>query len=386
MAESMSEQGVPVEIASFDPPGAAWLSGASVPVHALGPTRGGYSFNGRWQPWLKARAATYGAVIVHGLWQYHGFGTRSSLQGTGVPYFVFPHGMLDPWFKHAYPGKHLKKCLYWPWGEYRVLRDAEAVIFTSEEERRLARESFPLYRSRERVANLGIKEPPGNPLRQREVFFERFPQLRDQRILLFLGRLHEKKGCDLLIRSFAEVAATDQRFSGSHATLHLVMAGPCADAGYLENLRQLAGSLCPRDSVSFPGMLTGDLKWGALQAAEVFVLPSHQENFGLAVVEALACGTPVLISNKVNIWREIEGQGGLVGKDDLAGTKFLLKHWLDLPLDQQTAMRAATRACFARHFEVGAAVRRLVTMIQSAGAVQSLPDSPPGDCCPRSSL
>src|SRR5256886_6713007 len=78
-----------------------------------------------------------------------------------------------------------------------------------------------------------------------------------------------------------------------------------------------------------PCMLSDDVKWGAMSAAEAFVLPSHQENFGIAVAEALACGTPVLISNKVNIWREIEADGaGYVENDDLNGTANLLRRWL----------------------------------------------------------
>ena len=92
-----------------------------------------------------------------------------------------------------------------------------------------------------------------------------------------------------------------------------MIAGPGLDTAFGREMRQLAESLCPQPStltpqpaVFFPDMLTGDAKWGALYGCEAFVLPSHQENFGIAVVEALACGKPVLISNQVNIWREIE--------------------------------------------------------------------------------
>ncbi|HMG05900.1 MAG TPA: hypothetical protein VK581_10585, partial [Chthoniobacterales bacterium] len=111
----------------------------------------------------------------------------------------FPHGMLDPWFKRTYPRKHMKKLLYWPWAEYRVLRDAAAVLFTSEEERRLARESFSLYHCKEIVVNYGTAAPEVDLESAREDFLEAFPKLRGQRFFLFLGRLHEKKGCDLLI-------------------------------------------------------------------------------------------------------------------------------------------------------------------------------------------
>ncbi|OLE97405.1 MAG: transferase, partial [Cyanobacteria bacterium 13_1_20CM_4_61_6] len=268
---ALLRRGHDVEIISLDGPDDPWVRDAGIPVHALGPGLGSYGFTSRFSDWIKKRRTDYDAVIVHGLWQYSGFGVWRALTGTTTPYFVFPHGMLDPWFKRTYPLKHIKKLLYWPWGEYRVLRDAAAVLFTSEEERRLARESFRLYRGSEKVVNYGTAPPP-NP-ETREKFFEAFPRLRGQHFLLFLGRLHEKKGCDLLIQAFANVP------DSAGLPNHLVMAGPCADDGYLRRLREMAARA--GDSISFPGMLAGDLKWGALSAAEAFVLPSHQENFGI---------------------------------------------------------------------------------------------------------
>jgi glycosyltransferase involved in cell wall biosynthesis len=279
-----------------------------------------------------------------------------ALAGTTTPYFVFPHGMLDPWFKRTYPAKHFKKLLYWPWAEYRVLRDAAAVLFTAEAERRLARESFALYRCREVVVNYGTAAP-SNPERAQEAFFAAYPQLQGRPFLLFLGRLHEKKGGDLLINAFI-----DLRRSNPDLALWLVMAGPCADDEYLRHLRTLGNEA--GDSILFPGMLTGDTKWGALSAAKAFVLPSHQENFGIAVAEALACGTPVLISNKINIWREIEADGaGLVENDDLAGTSRLLARWLAMDENARAGMREEARNCFANRFEIERATDSLLAAI-----------------------
>ena len=103
-----------VEIVSLDAPTDPWVSHFPVKVHALGPGRGTYGYASRFTPWIKAHHANYDAVIVQGIWQYHSFGVWRALRGTATPYFVFPHGMLDPWFKRTYPLKHLKKWLYWP--------------------------------------------------------------------------------------------------------------------------------------------------------------------------------------------------------------------------------------------------------------------------------
>jgi glycosyltransferase involved in cell wall biosynthesis len=348
-----------VSILTLDDPNQSFLADVPLTVHAIGPSMRGYGYNKRLVPWLLENAGKYDAIIVNGLWQYHSFGTWRALRKIGMPYFLFVHGMLDPWFKHTYPLKHLKKWLYWPWGEYRVVRDARAVLFTSEDERRLARQSFWLYRAKERVVAYGTSPPPGDAQRHRDGFFAAHPALRACRIFLFLGRIHEKKGCDLLIEAFAKVAAGDGR-------LRLVMAGP-AGPELLEDLKALAARYGISDRVSWPGMLQGDMKWGAFYSAEAFVLPSHQENFGIAVAESLGCGLPVLISKKVNIWREIlADNAGLAEEDTQLGTDSLLERWLALGEQSRIDMKANAVRSFETRFRVDAMAHSLLDVIAGA--------------------
>lgn len=362
---ALARRGHLVEIVSLDSPDDSWVRDCPVKVHALGPGRGNYGYTPAFTRWMEEQHANYDAVIVQGLWQYSSFGVWRALRGSATPYFVFPHGMLDPWFKRTYPLKHVKKLLYWPWAEYRVLRDAAAVLFTSDEERRLARESFSPYHGNELVVNYGTAAPEIDLPSAQEDFLKSFPQLRGRRFLLFLGRLHEKKGCELLLEAFAarrNSASADQ-------SLDLVLAGPCAEPGYEEHLKRLAASVA---GVTFTGMLAGARKWGAFSSAEAFILPSHQENFGIAVAEALACGTPVLISNKVNIWREIAAaEAGYVEDDDLAGTARLIERWIGAAADVRATMRENARKCFARHFEINRATDSLLE------ALGNRPDAPP---------
>jgi len=357
ICRALKRLGVAAEIATLDEQDAMWGSECS-PVR-LGPARWGtYSYSEKLRDWLRANARGYDAVIVHGLWQYLGLATWRTLRGTGTPYFVFPHGMLDPWFKREYPLKHLKKQLYWPWAEHQVLRDAQAVLFTSEEERRLARQTFERYRVNEAVIGYGILGPSGQSADLRATFMQRHPHLQDKRLLLYLGRLHPKKGCDLLIDAFATVAHRDP-------DLHLVMAGP-DHSGYQAELTRRARGLGLGGRVSWTGLLKGEMKWGAYYSADAFVLPSHQENFGIAVAEALACGVPVLISNKVNIWREIEAaQAGIVADDTLSGTTELLHGWLDLDALARERMGRNALACFRGHFHIDAAAKNLLDTIRA---------------------
>ncbi len=353
----MLQLGHSVQVVTFDDPRQPFIKEFPFPVHALGPVRSFYGYNRRLVPWLKAHAGEFDAVIVNGLWQYHSFGTWRALRGSGLPYYVFTHGMLDPWFKRAYPIKHLKKWLYWPWADYRVVRDARAVFFTSEEERLLARKSFWLYRAREYVVAYGTTPPPVNDGRMREQFLAAYPALRDRRVVLFLSRIHEKKGCDLLLHAFADVAAKD-------LGLELVIAGP-DQTGWVERLQKLAEQLGIAQRVTWPGMLRGEMKWGAFYSAETFILPSHQENFGIAVAEALGCGVPVLISDKVNIWREVRAHGaGLVAPDTEAGTIRLLTEWLLLSPLQRSTMRHNALQLFNQRFTVDAMASGLLEAIQ----------------------
>ena len=351
---AFSKTNVQITVVCTDPPDAPWLASIrSINVIATGPAYLGYSFCPKLLPWLRANVSLFDVVVVNGLWQYSGFAVWRVLAGTKKPYFVFTHGMLDPWFKHTYPLKHLKKWLYWPWGEYRVLRDARAVIFTCEEERLLARQSFWLYRANEAITSYGTSSPPGNGTELAQRFLATQPQLQGKRVVLFLSRIQVKKGCDLLLDAFAQVAKLD-------ASLHLLMAGP-DQTGWAVGLKALTDKLGISDRISWPGMLQGDDKWGAFYAAEVFCLPSHQENFGIVVAEALACGKPVLISNKVNIWREIESDAaGIVDTDTVEGTVRNLQRWLALDSKAYANMSERARQCFRTRFHMQQAAERLV--------------------------
>lgn len=365
----LPDLGHSVEVACLDEPDAPWLLNYPARVHALGPpglTLQGaslipYGYSGRFVRWMRAHAERYDAVIVDGLWQFTSLGTWLALRKSTVPYFVCTHSMLDPWFKRRYPYKHLKKWLYWTLLERRVLRDASAVLYISETEKAFGREIFRSYRVKEEVsAGLAIGEPPEHSGYQRELFLDAFPELRDKRLLLFLGRIHPVKGCDLLVEALAKVSREDP-------SLHLVLAGP-DQVGWRRELQERVAELGLGTRVTWTGMLTGDIKWGALRCAEVFVLPSHTEGYPVAVIESMACGTPVLISDKVGIWREIyEAGGAFVARDDLEGITKLLESWLRLTPEERVDMGRRAAKGYARRFAPSVVNERFVSVLRGLG-------------------
>ena len=363
LATEHNRAGRRVEIVTLDAPDAPCVATLPVPCYALGPVITKYGYTSRLVPWLRQHAASYDVVVVNGIWQYPSLAVWRACRRRDVPYVVFPHGMLDPWFKRQYPLKHAKKWLYWPWAEYRVLRDAAAVLFTSHDEMRLAAESFWMHRWNPKVITYGTAPPPDDEARQRAAFAERFPFLLDKRIVLFLGRLHEKKGCELLVDAFAALAGSN---SPGQRPWHLVFAGPDETSPYARALQARVEAHGLNERVTFTGMLSGDAKWGAFRSADVFSLPSHQENFGIAMAEALACGLPVLLSDKVNTWREVTAAGaGLVAADDAAGTQQALGEWMTMDDRRRDQMRDAARACFHRHFHISAVADDIVQTLES---------------------
>lgn len=267
-------------------------------------------------------------------------------------------GFFGDWFKSQYPLKHLAKQFFWWAFQGRVLGNAAAVAFTCEEEKRLARGVFSGPSYTEEVISLGISDAPAIGLAAEQSLIERLPALAGNPYLLFMSRLHPKKGCDLLLRAFSELAQRDPY-------IQLVMAGP-DQVGWMSSLRELARSQGIESRVHWPGMLEGDAKWAAIYGCEAFVLPSHQENFGIVVAEAMACGKAVLTTDKVNIWREVQASGGgLIEADTTEGIARLLNRWSAMSCEERLEMAGKARKGFTANFHIDSAVRDLERVLQN---------------------
>jgi len=209
------------------------------------------------------------------------------------------------------------------------------------------------------VVPYGASGPTGDPEVQKNAFFAKCPQAKDKRYLLFLGRIHRKKGCDLLIDAFAKVAASDP-------DLYLVMAGPDQQL-WSAKLKATAASAGVADRIFWPGLITGDAKWGAFFGSEAFVLPSHQENFGIAVAEALACGKPVLLADKVNIAEDIAADGaGLMELDTAEGTLRLLRRWIGMTPQEKRHMAELAHRCFHSRYDMRENAKAIIRLFGTA--------------------
>ncbi|MCC6659397.1 MAG: glycosyltransferase [Phycisphaerales bacterium] len=240
------------------------------------------------------------SLHLHGMWTLSNIPLARAAHRMGVPYVFSPHGMLDDW---CMAQRGLKKRVFMRAIGRRMLDRAALVHCETQGEMDQARKWYggghgfiappfmdlSLYRT-----------PPGpGPARAK------FPQIAvDGPLLLFLSRVHPKKGLGTLIR-----AAALLRERGVPVR---VAAAGTGEPDYVEELRRLAAGLGIGGHVHFLGMVGGAEKVSLYQAADVFVLPTHQENFGLVLYESLAAGTPVVTTRAVDPWRELEATGGAV--------------------------------------------------------------------------
>lgn len=297
-------------------------------------------------------------VHLHSLYLFHDWATGRICQRAAIPYIVRPHGTLDPyiWRRH----RARKRVMEWAF-QNRVLRHAAALHYTTEEEMRLAApyaEGAPGV-----IVPLGIDvdeyDPPPSP----ERFHARHPETCGKRIVLFLSRLHEKKGLDILAAAFGRIA---KQFPDAH----LVLAGP--DDGIAARLKGWLREAGITDRTTYTGMIEGEDKRAALAAASLFVLPSYSENFGIAVLEAMAAGLPVAISNQVNLWREVEAGGaGLVAPCDTDAFTALLERLLGDP-DEARRMGEAGRRLARGSFAWPRIAAALETVYDDVAARRSI--------------
>ncbi|WP_207435352.1 glycosyltransferase [Sabulibacter ruber] len=389
----LEKLGLQNEVLCLDDPASAFIARDPLTIHAVGPNKSPWQYSSKLSPWLEQNITRFDVVIVHGLWLYHSYTVKKIIsdyksrlladqsKSARIPkVYLMPHGMLDPYFQKA-SGRKLKalrNLAYWKLIEKDVIKKADGVLFTCEAELQLARNSFQPYKPKKEInVGLGILAPPKATPDMYSTFLEKCPELKNRSYILFLSRIHEKKGVDILLKAYegvikAKLESPDPSPASGKTPGNLsdwpilVVAGPGLDTPYGAYIQQIvAGSEWLRDFVIFPGMLTGDTKWGAFYGCDAFVLPSHQENFGIAVVEALACNKPVLISNQVNIWKEIAASGGgIVASNTYSGIKGLLKSWLSLSEEEKKQMNKLAYSAYENNFAVTPAAQKLSHAIQ----------------------
>lgn len=341
-------------LAAFCEPGETASEGETASVFPFGRLR--WLLNSSLRRSFAELVAQADAVHIHGLWQEQSALGSSFARKAGKPYLISAHGMLEPW---AFQNKAIKKKIYWKAFEERYLKGANCL-------RALTLAEAGHYR------DLGLRVPialiPNGVAAPEsidpELFFNRFPELRDRTIALFLGRLHPKKGLPMLCDAWSEVC-------GDYPEGHLVIAGPDSD-GRQQSLEELVAARGIQSRVTFAGMLRGDEKWAALRAAGFFALPSYSEGFSISVLEALATGTPVILSKQC-YFPEVEAyRCGWTIEPEPAALRTVLRECLETSPAERETLGARARQLVHDRFTwpaVGAQSAAVLDWMLGGGAV-----------------
>lgn len=248
---------------------------------------------------LRQRVSSCDLLLVNGNWTYVNWAGRVESAAANLPYILYTHGVFDPW---AIAHHGLRKKIWWQLVERENYRRAAAIIALTQAE--IGQVRAMGVTTRVEVIPNGVDPNDFEDFESREALEQRFPTMKSRRIVLFLGRLHQKKGLEELVPCFRDVLQ-------KHPDALLVLAGP-DDRGYRQEVETLVRHNNLTSSVLFTGLVSGATKAGLLRAAALFVLPSYSEGLPLGVLEAMACARPVVITPYCNLPEVEEAGAGLI--------------------------------------------------------------------------
>ena len=320
---------------------------------------------------LKKNLKTFDLVQLHAIWNYPTTVTAHYCRQYNKPYIISPRGVLYPYTAGK---KSWKKWPYYHFIAKGDLKGAQVIHYTTEDEAKKCHSSLGLENRAVIIPN-GIDMSEFNDLPAKESLKERYPILKNKKVILFLSRINWKKGMDILVKAYSMIAK-------ERDDVHLLIVGN-DEEGYGEKVKgwirayglgikdygvkeqagvrsQESKNGSPEERVTFTGMLTGKEKIEAFAGSDIFVLPSYSENFGMAVIEAMACGVPMVISNKVGIYREVEkNKAGIVVDTDAESLYRGMKLLLENPELRKEIVANGTEMV-EEHYDINKVAERMI--------------------------
>ena len=335
-------KGINVDVLTCDKEGSNFFKSKKIKIINKGPRFGTYGFSIRLFLWLFNNRDQYDAFIIHGIWQFITLAARILLKNK---YYVFIHGQLDPFFAEDFL-KLIKKKIYWFLVEKKNLQHSRSILMTGLGEKETLKKTFVNTAGiKKEIIRYGIIKPKINKKKILKKFFKKFPILKNKVFYLFLGRFHEKKGCEIIIESVKKLKNNFKNI--------ILFSGPMSGSKYEAKLINLVEKYNLRKKIIFTNALYGDLKWGAIQASKAMLLSSHGENFGVSLVESLSFGKPVLTTHKVGISNEISKfKAGLLAKDETNSFSNILKKFNNLNKNNLRKLSNNSYRCFKKNFDI----------------------------------
>ena len=352
----LSQKGISVDIITCDNSNKSFKKLKNIKIINFGPNYfGNYRLNFKIYNWLKKNKDKYDIFIVHGLWTYLSLIARLLIKKK---YFIFTHGQLDPFFSKNF-FKMIKKKIYWFFLEKSNLLQSKKVLVTSNKEIRFLNNTFVNTDGiKYQKIQYGIIKDNFDKKKISLHFYKKFPLLKGKSFYLFLGRYHEKKGCDILIES---INILKNEFKDV-----ILMCGPLKNSNHLNNLYNLIKKYKLEKKVILSDAIYGDLKWGAINESKAMLLASHGENFGVSLVESLSCGKPVITTNKVGISDDIiKYNAGIISNDDIKSFTRNFKKFINFNTKTKKDMSKNSTKCFNSNFNLRSNQNSLFNLLKN---------------------
>lgn len=369
LTEAIGQQNCSIDLVSTNANGGRplqvplrqWIEKSSYRLQYF-PSYSFQNYHWSWQlrQWLWLNISNYDLIHINALFALTNLAAYHASRIHQVPYIITPRGMLEPW---ALTYKAWKKKPYYTLFDRPALNHASAVHMLSLAE---ANQVRPLWlKAPMLIVPNGIHHQSFEPLASPDRFFQEFPATRGKNLVLFLGRIHPKKGLDLLAQAFSKVHI-------QFPNTHLVIAGP-DQTNLLPTVEKYFLQIGCLDAVTFTGMLTGDLKQAALAAATVYVAPSYSEGFSMSVLEGMASGLPCVITTGCNFPEAASAQVAHVVDPSADPIAAALSHCLQDPATAK-AMGQRARQFIFDHYTWNKIAKDL---IQAYGAIIEKRPIPP---------
>lgn len=342
-SELTLQEGMPVKIAAFCGPEEEHLAMGHAEISTWPLARSAWAKDTAGQQSFGAAVEGSKGLHIHGLWDNSTRVAATSARRAGVPYVLSAHGMLERW---ALRNKRVKKAIYAALVERKNVQKAACLHALT----RAEAEDYRRFGAKNPIAIVpnGVESSPeATPA----AFLSAFPNAEGKRLILFLGRIHYKKGVDLLVNAWAEIAS-------QFPDALLVLAGPDSE-GTLAKVKDTITKSGLQDRVLMTGMLTGPMKWSALAAAECFVLPSYSEGLSVAVLEAMSMGVPLILSHECNLPQVAEHGAGWLVATEVKPLATAIAVALSCNSVERQQMRVAAQTLAAREFSWSSVAKRM---------------------------
>ena len=352
---ALTKRGFEVDILTYDKPKSFFSRKKNIKIINKGPAYGKFTFSFSLLFWLIKNKKKYDLFIIEGIWHFSTLIARFILKNK---YYVYLHGSLDPYFSTE-PFKCFKKKIYWLLVERKNLLSSNSILLTNNIEKNQLDNTYVNTNNIKKkvVGGIGIAKPKFIKKRALNKFYKKFPLLKKKRFLLFLGRFHQKKGCDTLIKAMRKI-------SKKNIKINILMAGP--NSKYKNNIKKISETYGLNKNIFWSDTIDGNLKWGAIIASQGMVLATNGENFGIALAESLSCSRPVLTTYKTNIYKEIHDSGaGLISQNKVNDFAKILLKFNNLNNKEILKYSKNSLKCFNDNFNIKYNINTLAKFLKS---------------------